>query len=73
MSDILKSRSFWTLVVGAVIGALALAVPELAPYKETIIEALLVIIGLIVGGFKVQDAIMASKGMSRYNSYTKAQ
>lgn len=71
MADILRSRSFWTMVFTAVVGALALAVPELDPYKAELIEALVVIAGLIIGGFKLQDGLMARNGLSRYNSYSK--
>lgn len=70
MSDILRSRSFWTMVFTAVVGALALAVPEIDAYKEELIAALVILAGLIIGGFKAQDILMARNGLSRYSSYS---
>lgn len=71
MTDILRSRSFWTLVFKFIFDFVVLAVPELEPHKTALIEASTILAGLIIGGFKAQDILMARNGLSRYSSYSK--
>lgn len=65
---ILRSRRFWTSVVGLLFLVLVQAVPVLAPHVETLSNAILLVIALLVGGFTLEDAILASKDAATVNA-----
>lgn len=48
MTALLKSREFWALVVALVVSILVALIPSLASSKDTIINALMALVGVII-------------------------
>lgn len=60
MSNLFKSREFWSLVVGAVISILVALVPQLESSKTEIISAIMVLVGVIIASFGTEKALAAN-------------
>lgn len=65
---ILKSRRFWSSVVGLLFLILVQAIPSLAPHAETLSNAILLVIALLVGGYSLEDALLANKDATTVNA-----
>jgi hypothetical protein len=59
--EIFKSRRFWSGIVGLVFMALVAFVPTLAEHVELLSTAAVIVIGLLIGGYSVEDAVQAWK------------
>lgn len=57
---IFRSKRFWSAVLGLVMMVLIHFEPRLADNAEQLTASVLIIIGLLVGGYAVEDAIEAS-------------
>lgn len=61
-TDIFRSKRFIAAGVGLVVMLLVAAIPELEASEDIIIESLVVLIGVLIGGYSIQDAITAARG-----------
>ena len=69
MNDILKSKRFWVAVIGGILGVVVVLIPELEPYAEQLLEAIVLLFGGVIGGYSIQDAIVSHQsGTSKYDS-----
>lgn len=66
--EIFKSKRFWTALMGIISMVLVAFVPELEPHMETLVPGILGVIGLLIGGYTVQDTIIAYNGETKYAS-----
>lgn len=64
MANLLKSREFWTLIVGALVSILVAAIPSLESSKTELINAIMVIVGVIIASFGAEKAFAANKAGS---------
>lgn len=53
--DVFRSKKFWTATLGVVAMIIVSFVPELEAHLETLIPAIVGIIGVAIGGFALQD------------------
>lgn len=58
--EILKSRRFWSALLGVVFMVLVNIIPELKANAEQLTNAALIVIGLLVGGYSLEDAVTAN-------------
>lgn len=49
MENLIKSREFWLMIVGAIVSVLVAFVPQLESVKVELINAIMVIVMIIVG------------------------
>ena len=66
--EIFKSKRFWTALMGILSMVLVAFVPELEPHMETLVPGILGVVGLLIGGYTVQDTIVAYNGETKYTS-----
>lgn len=59
LPNVLKSRRFWTGIVGIVMMAAVQFVPSLAEHADVLTNAILILIGLLIGGYSLEDAVLA--------------
>jgi hypothetical protein len=62
--ELFKSRRFWSGVVGIVMMVLVNFVPELANNADTLTTGILIVVGLLIGGYSVEDAMLARGGVT---------
>jgi hypothetical protein len=60
--ELLKSKRFWSAIVGLVAIIVTAFVPELQPHIDVIVPAILGIIGILIGGYTVEGAASAVRG-----------
>lgn len=65
---ILRSRRFWTGLLGLLFMVLIHFVPNLAPHAETLTNAVLLVIGLLIGGFTLEDYQLAKNDAATVNA-----
>lgn len=56
---IFKSKRFWSAVIGLIAMIITGLVPELKEHIDIMIPAIVGIIGLLIGGYSIEDAITA--------------
>jgi hypothetical protein len=54
-TDVLKSKKFWTLIIGLLVMLLVSLVPDLEQDSDKIIESLTLLISIAIGGYAIQD------------------
>ena len=59
LPSVLKSRRFWTGIVGVVMMAAVQFIPGLAEHVDLLTNAILVLIALLIGGYSLEDAVLA--------------
>lgn len=64
MSDLLRSREFWSLVVGVLVSIVVALVPQLAGSKETIITAVMALVGVFIAAINVEKTAAANRSGS---------
>jgi uncharacterized membrane protein YdcZ (DUF606 family) len=57
--ELFRSRRFWSAIVGLVLMVVVNFVPELAQNVDTLTTAIMIVIGLLIGGYSLEDAISA--------------
>jgi uncharacterized membrane protein len=63
-----KSKRFWSAVLGLVLMIAINFVPDLEANADMLQDTVLVIIGILIGGYTVVDAVKAAKGVpSKYD------
>ena len=50
-----ESKKFWSMVVGVIMTIIVAIIPELEQHIDTLVPAILAIVGIAIGGFTVQD------------------
>ncbi len=69
MSEVLKSKRVFVAFAGFLVTLLVVLIPDLEPYSDQLIEAVVTLVGVLIGGFSVQDALVAWKtGQSKYTN-----
>jgi len=69
-----KSKRLWIAIVGAIVSLLVAFVPELAENQDVLIQGILAIVAVLIGGYSVQDAVIANKtGISKYDDTTPSE
>jgi hypothetical protein len=59
MYDVLKSKRFWSQLIGLLAMLLVGALPELQEHIDVLIPGVLGIVGVAIGGFAIEDAARA--------------
>lgn len=59
LPPLLRSKRFWSALVGIIAMILTALSPDLKPYLDEIIPSIVVIVGILIGGYAVEDAIEA--------------
>lgn len=59
--ELFKSKRFWVSLIGLIVIVVSAFEPRLAERFNEIVPAVLVIIGFLVGGYSLEDAVTASK------------
>lgn len=57
--EILKSKRFWTAIVGVIMMALVAAIPSLESYTETLEPAIVILFGVLIGGYSIEETAQA--------------
>jgi len=66
--DIFKSKRFWSALVGLVFMVVTAFVPDLEAQVDVIVPAVLIIVGMLIGGYSLEDAAARIKGTpSKYD------
>jgi len=69
MSDVFKSKRFYTMVVGLISLVLSSIVPELSEHLDVIAPSIVAIVGILIGGYSAQDTAISYKtGTSKYEA-----
>jgi hypothetical protein len=69
LPGLLKSKRFWSAIVGVVLTIMAYYMPGLEPYMPQIIEGVTIGVVFLVSGYSLEDAINA--GVNAYMEYKK--
>lgn len=67
--EILRSKRFWSAVVGGILAVLVIVIPELESLQETLLNAIVILIGLLIGGYTIEGTVLAYRGQTKYDSY----
>jgi hypothetical protein len=59
--ELLKSKRFWSAVVGLVAIIITAYVPELRAQIDVIVPGILGIIGILIGGYSVEQAAQSAR------------
>lgn len=59
--EVLKSRRFWSAVIGLVAMIVTGLVPELQPHIDIIVPGIVGIVGILIGGYAIEDAVTAQR------------
>ena len=59
--NVLKSRKFWTMLIEAAFIIFVSLVPELEQTAPQLIEASVIVAGLVIGGYAAEDMAAAYK------------
>lgn len=62
--ELFKSKRWWSAVVGLAFMAAVHFVPALVPDQDLLTKSALVVIGLLIGGYAVEDGVQAYKAPS---------
>ena len=54
-TDILKSKKFWSGLIGLAGMILVALIPELEQHMDTLIPSIVTVVGAMIGGYAVQD------------------
>jgi hypothetical protein len=66
---IIKSKRFWTMIVEALFLLLVSVIPELEEFAPELIEASVIVAGLVIGGYSLEDAAIAFKAGVEKDKY----
>lgn len=61
LPELLKSKRFWVSAFGLLTIVVSAFEPHLAERFNEIVPAVLVIVGFLVGGYSLEDAVTANK------------
>lgn len=67
--DIWKSRRFWSAIMALVVMVVYNYAPDLEIEPELLTEGVLAILGLLVGGYALEDVVIAAKSGKRAAKY----
>lgn len=59
LNELIRSKRFWTMVLGAVVSTIIATVPGLEDVREELLQVLVVIVGLVIGGYTLEDTASA--------------
>lgn len=62
LPELLKSRRFWSAVIGLAMLVIVNLVPELAARQEELSAAIVIIVGMLIGGYSLEDTATALRG-----------
>jgi sugar phosphate permease len=62
--ELFKSRRFWSAVVGIVMMVAVNFLPQLAQNADTLTTAILIVVGLLIGGYSAEDVMLARGGVT---------
>jgi cytochrome c biogenesis protein CcdA len=57
--ELFRSKRFWTMIVGVLAMAITALVPALAEQIEYIAPSIVIIIGILIGGYSAEDVALA--------------
>jgi hypothetical protein len=60
--ELLKSKRFWSAIVGLIAIVVTAFVPALQPHIDVIVPAILGIVGILIGGYTVEETASAVRG-----------
>jgi hypothetical protein len=69
--DLFKSRKWWAMVVGLVMMAIVHFVPDLAENADQLTESILIVVGLLIGGYALEDSAVAFRSGEHNPKYKK--
>ncbi len=67
--ELLNSKRFWTAVIGGVLAVIVIIIPDLEPLQETLLTAIVTVVGLLIGGYTAEGVVLAWRGQTKYSSY----
>lgn len=62
---LLKSKRFWTAMLGTIVIVVSAFEPHLAEKFEQIVPAVIVIVGFVVGGYTIEDTVNPPSAASK--------
>lgn len=71
--DIWKSKRFWSAVMAVITMLVYNYLPQLEVDQEVMTQGLLAIIGLLVGGYVVEDVVVAARSGARAQKYEQTK
>ena len=61
LPDILRSKRFWSALLGLLAMVIISVAPSLQEHIEILIPGVVGIIGILIGGYAVEDAVQANR------------
>jgi hypothetical protein len=71
--DIFKSRRFWSAVMAVVVMLVYNYLPDLEVDPDMLTQGLLAVVGVLLGGYALEDVVIAAKSGSRASKYDSPQ
>ena len=71
LTELLRSKRFWAALLGVLVIIVSAINPNAGLSLEDATEAILIIIGLLVGGYAVEDVARAARSGEQKQKYTK--
>jgi len=66
--DVLKSKRFVSSIVAAILATLVVIVPEFQAQEAALLDMVVLLFGLLIGGYSIQDALQVHKtGITKYD------
>lgn len=66
LPSIFKSKRFWSAIIGLVFMIAVEFVPEVGTNADELQGSIMIVIGILIGGYSVQDAAAAFRGENKY-------
>lgn len=72
--DLFKSRKFWSALLSLIFMVVVAFVPDLESHAAQLIDAALIVVSLVIGGFAIQDGAQAFvTGKTKYDRAAPAE
>lgn len=59
MPPIFSSKRFWSALIGLAMMIIVAFVPALQEHADLLIQAIIVVVGVLIGGYSLEDAARA--------------
>ena len=67
--ELFKSRKFWLSIIGLLADVVVAFIPEFEPVRIEMITSITAIVGLVIGGYALEDVAIAFKTGARNPKY----
>jgi len=69
LPGVLKSKRFWTMLFESAFLIVVSIVPELEEFAPQLIQASVIVAGVVIGGYSLEDAAVAFRAGSEKSKY----